>query len=106
MKRSVLIPVVLGATLLGAVDRAQANGRFPASVSVVTRPGNSQDIYVGLTFGMKLSHDDGWTWEWLCESNIGYGGMFAVLPVIALVGLLLHVLGARLQARAALVSAT
>ena len=63
--------------LAAALPRpADANGRYPQSVSVHFQPGNSQRIVVGATFGMLLSEDDGATWRWTCEQNIGYGGIF------------------------------
>lgn len=55
---------------------AAANGRFPTSVSVQFRPGNQQDIYLGVTFGLLISHDDGGEFRWLCEQNVGYEGTF------------------------------
>lgn len=68
------ILVVAAVALFG--DLALANGRFPASVSVQTRPGNSQGIYLGTTFGLLVSQDDGASFHWLCENSIGYGGTF------------------------------
>lgn len=62
------------AAVLGA-GVAHANGRFPQSVSVTFRPGNTSDLYLGTTFGFLISHDDG-HFAWLCEKNIGYEGTF------------------------------
>ncbi len=55
---------------------AHGNGRFPTSVSVAVRPGDHQDIYLGVTFGLLLSHDDGAGFYWVCEQNVGYEGTF------------------------------
>jgi hypothetical protein len=55
---------------------ALANGRRPATVGVYTRPGSSTDIYAAATFGLLISHDDGCSFHWVCEQNIGYGGTF------------------------------
>jgi uncharacterized protein (TIGR03382 family) len=55
---------------------ASANGRPPATVGITTRPGNSTDLYVGTTFGLLISHDDGCSFQWVCEQSIGYGGTF------------------------------
>jgi photosystem II stability/assembly factor-like uncharacterized protein len=68
-----LFAILLAALLPGA---ARANGRYPQSVSIHFQPGNSQRIVVGATFGMLLSEDDGATWRWTCEQNVGYGGIF------------------------------
>jgi MYXO-CTERM domain-containing protein len=55
---------------------AHANGRFPSTVSVSTRPGDADDIYLGATFGLLLSRDDGGHFHWVCEDAIGYSGTF------------------------------
>jgi len=68
-----LIGVLL---LVVASASVHANGRFPSSVSVHFRPGNANDIYLGTTFGLLVSHDDGAGFYWLCEQNIGYQGTF------------------------------
>ena len=49
---------VLAAALAAGAPPAHANGRFPSSMSVAFRPGNHQDIYLGVTFGFLLSHDE------------------------------------------------
>jgi len=73
-------PVLWSATaavaLLLASAPARANGRFPTSVSVSFRPGSTQDIYLGVTYGFLISHDDGASFRWLCEQNVGYEGTF------------------------------
>ena len=55
---------------------AAANGRFPSSRSISFRPGSPDDLYLGATFGLLLSHDDGARWYWTCEQNVGYEGTF------------------------------
>ncbi|HEY0195838.1 MAG TPA: sialidase family protein, partial [Kofleriaceae bacterium] len=37
---------------------------------------NDQEIAVGLTFGLLLSHDAGKTWVWICEDAFPYQGMY------------------------------
>lgn len=61
---------------VAAATPAWANGRFPASTNVVTRPGDADDIYLAITFGLLISRDDGAHFHWVCESNIGYSGNF------------------------------
>ena len=72
--RRVVVAAVVAAVLWPAL--ARANGRFPASVSVAVRPGDRDDIYLGTTFGLLISHDDGATFHWACEDAIGYSGTF------------------------------
>jgi MYXO-CTERM domain-containing protein len=54
---------------------AQANGRPPLTngVDLSNQP---QSLYIATTFGLLISHDDGCTFNWVCEGNIGYGGEF------------------------------
>src|SRR5262245_64959773 len=62
--------------LAAAGQAAWANGRPPATATITFRQGQESDIAVGLTFGLLLSHDGGATWEWICETAIGYGGPY------------------------------
>lgn len=64
------------ALVVAAPRLARANGRFPASVNVMGRAGEPDDVYVALTFGLLISHDDGRTYAWTCEQNVGYGGVY------------------------------
>jgi len=68
---------------------AHANGRFPGTSTIAFRPGSTQDIAVGVTFGLVLSHDGGTTWQWMCESAVGYGGVYDPLYVYRASGKLL-----------------
>jgi len=75
MRRAALAGIAL-ALVAGGARPGHANGRFPISVSVETRPGSTSDLYLGTTFGLLISHDDGAGFYWLCEQNIGYQGTF------------------------------
>jgi uncharacterized protein (TIGR03382 family) len=55
---------------------AHANGRPPVTNGVFFRPGDNDSIYVRTTFGLLVSRDNGCSFRWTCEQNIGYGGMF------------------------------
>lgn len=69
--------VLVALAVLAAVpDDAAANGRPPQSVKLRFRPGNSQDMLLGVTFGLMVSHDDAATWRWICESAVGFEGTF------------------------------
>jgi hypothetical protein len=65
-----------GLALLLAATVAHANGRPPLTNGIHFRPGDPHSLYVATTFGLLISHDDGCTFDWVCESNIGYGGPF------------------------------
>src|SRR5262249_10349802 len=55
---------------------ALGNGRAPLTNGVHFRPGDNHSLYVATTFGLLISHDDGCTFRWVCEQNLGYGGTF------------------------------
>jgi hypothetical protein len=55
---------------------ALGNGRAPLTNGVHFRPGDNQSLYVASTFGLLISHDDGCSFRWVCEQNIGYAGTF------------------------------
>src|SRR4051812_34108880 len=61
----VLVPVV-----------ALANGRAPLTNGVHFQPGDNHTLYVATTFGLLISRDDGCSFRWVCEQNLGYGGTF------------------------------
>lgn len=60
--------------LLAVASTAHANGRPPRTNGVHFRPNDPHSMYVSSTFGLLISHDDGCTMQWVCESNIGFGG--------------------------------
>jgi MYXO-CTERM domain-containing protein len=67
--------VVAVASLLGA-GTASGNGRAPLTNGIHFKPGDPHAMYVASTFGLLVSHDDGCTMNWVCEGNIGYGGVW------------------------------
>lgn len=66
---------VVAALLLGG-GVASANGRPPATNGIHFGVNDDHSIYTATTFGLLVSHDDGCTFNWLCEDDIGYGGVF------------------------------
>ncbi|HEV7557267.1 MAG TPA: hypothetical protein VGO00_17490, partial [Kofleriaceae bacterium] len=62
--------------LLVAGGVAHANGRAPTTNGMYFKPGDAHSLYVRSTFGLLISHDDGCTFDWVCEDNIGYSGNF------------------------------
>lgn len=55
---------------------AFANGRAPITNGVFFHPTDNSTLFVRTTFGVLISHDDGCSFRWVCEQNIGYGGTF------------------------------
>jgi hypothetical protein len=67
--------VLATALLVGSVDRADANGRSPATVSVHPRAGSSTDLAVWTTWGFLISRD-GEGFRWMCENALKVAGVF------------------------------
>jgi MYXO-CTERM domain-containing protein len=61
----------LAASALLAAAPARANGRFPASNTIVFSPSNQDLLMVRTTYGILPSQDYGTTWTWLCEDSLG-----------------------------------
>jgi hypothetical protein len=70
------VAVAVVALALAIPAAASANGRAPLTNGVHFEPGDNQSIYVATTFGLLISHDDGCTFRWVCEQNLGYGGTY------------------------------
>jgi hypothetical protein len=75
--RGVLAGAGLALILAAAGETAaHPNGRFPATTNVHFEPGKTENIYLAVTFGLLKSTDGGKTFRWVCETAIGYGGVF------------------------------
>lgn len=72
--RSVRSLALTAAMLVPAL--ALGNGRPPITNGIQFQPGDERSLYLATTFGLLVSHDDGCTFRWICEQNIGYGGTF------------------------------
>jgi hypothetical protein len=70
MRFAVALACVLAASV------AFANGRGPLTNGITFKPGDAHSLYMRSTFGLFISHDDGCTFNWFCEDNVGYGGSF------------------------------
>src|SRR6476469_3039501 len=69
--------IALAGLLIAALaPSAFANGRAPGTSTIHFREGHEQDIAAGMTFGLLLSHDGGTSWHWMCETAVGYGGLW------------------------------
>lgn len=53
-----------------------ANGRAPITNGVFFHPTDNSSIFIRTTFGIVISHDNGCSFRWVCEQNVGYGGTF------------------------------
>jgi len=71
--RRIALAVLVVAAVAGV---ASANGRAPGTSTIHFRQGHETDIAAGMTFGLLLSHDGGVTWHWMCETAVGYGGLW------------------------------
>jgi hypothetical protein len=67
---------------------AAANGRPPGTSTIHFETGHETNIAAGMTFGLIVSHDNGATWQWICEDAIGYGGIYDPTYVYAATGTL------------------
>jgi len=72
-RQALVSSLAFGAALCFA-SAAQANGRIPASSSLIISPTDPNLMVARVTFGVLLSKDAGKTWDWVCETAIGYSG--------------------------------
>jgi hypothetical protein len=54
---------------------ALANGRFPAASQLVVGPSDPNLLAVRTTFGLLVSRDRGTSFDWVCETALGYSGV-------------------------------
>jgi photosystem II stability/assembly factor-like uncharacterized protein len=90
LRRCFVSGLFLFLALIGIARPARANGRFPASSSVVFDPHDPKTIYVRATFGVLVTRDGGDSWRWICERAIGFSGTedptYVVTPKGTIVG--------------------
>ena len=77
------LALVSGA-LLFASSPAAANGRFPAANQIVFSPTDPDLIVLRASYGVLPSHDNGATWQFLCEESFGVGLTALTNPPIEL----------------------
>ena len=73
-----------GAAALLVSWPAAANGRFPAANQIVFSPSDPEFIVLRASYGIIPSHDNGITWQFLCEDAIGVPPNSIQDPSIAL----------------------
>jgi hypothetical protein len=93
VRRFRLLLIVLTIGFQGA--RARANGALPATIQVLLPATAPKTILVTTNFGLITSTDDGATWQWICEHDlgaqgsayqVGAGGQLLALATAGLVG--------------------
>lgn len=68
---------IAGALALAlSASAAWGNGRPPQTNGVVFAPGDTHSMYVRATFGLLVSHDDGCTFDWICDAAFNVGGTY------------------------------
>src|SRR5215475_8960530 len=76
---------------VAAAGSARANGRFPAANQLVASQTDPNYLVLRTTFGILFSHDQGTTWDWICEKGVGYGGVedpsMGILPSGVIAGI-------------------
>jgi hypothetical protein len=72
VKRARRIGLAIGCALGLTPAAASANGRLPGANQVAISPVDSSTLLTRSTFGLLLSHDRGATWDWVCESALGF----------------------------------
>jgi hypothetical protein len=68
------VKYVAGLAVVLAAAAAYGNGRPPQTSAIYFKPGDMHSLYVRTTFGLFVTHDDGCTMSWVCETNMGIGG--------------------------------
>ena len=63
------------AIVLACPSAARANGRFPATNSLVVAPRDSSFLVLRATYGVLVSKDSGKHWDWVCEQSLGFSGI-------------------------------
>jgi hypothetical protein len=64
--------VLACAVVVGSLGTAFADGPDPGVLSIHFERGDARHIVAGTTFGLLLSDDAGASWQWMCESSLGY----------------------------------
>jgi len=62
--------------LVSMASTAQANGRFPSAGHVEVDPADPAHIVLRATYGLVVTRDGGNRWNWVCEKEMSYGGVW------------------------------
>ncbi len=83
MRRNILFTLTSSAALLFSLPAA-ANGRFPLSNQIVFSATDPNLIVLRTSYGILPSHDNGKTWQYICEDAIGITPSTLADPAVAL----------------------
>ncbi len=78
------LATLAGGALLLVSNPAAANGRFPLANQIVFSPTDPQLIVLRTSYGILPSHDNGKTWQYLCEEALGIGPSTLADPTLGL----------------------
>jgi len=57
-------------------DAARANGRFPSAGHVEVDSADASHIVLRTTYGLLVTRDGGRRWDWVCETALGFSGIW------------------------------
>jgi hypothetical protein len=78
------LAILAGGALLFVSAPAAANGRFPLANQIVFSPTDPNLIVLRTSYGILPSHDNGATWQYVCEGALGIGPSTLLDPSIGL----------------------
>lgn len=73
MHRARMAGLLAVAALAAGPGAARANGRFPATIDVLFKPGDHDVMSLQVTWGVLQTEDGGASWHWMCEDAVGFG---------------------------------
>jgi hypothetical protein len=79
-----LLGIAFGLAALAASSAARANGRYPTANQIAFMPNDPSTMVTRSTFGLLVSHDQGASWDWVCEQALGFS--MAQDPSVGLLG--------------------
>jgi hypothetical protein len=78
------LAILAGGAFLFVSSPAAANGRFPLANQIVFSPTDPQLIVLRTSYGILPSHDNGKTWQYVCEEALGVTASTLADPPIGL----------------------
>jgi hypothetical protein len=78
------LAILAGGALLFVSSPAAANGRFPMANQIVFSSTDPQLIVLRTSYGILPSHDNGKTWQYVCEEALGISSGTLADPPIGL----------------------
>ncbi|WP_437677515.1 WD40/YVTN/BNR-like repeat-containing protein [Sorangium sp. So ce131] len=81
--RALRAAALVAAALTALPSLAAANGVFPSADQLVFDPSDPARAVARMTYGLLTTRDGGASWDWICESAVGYDDTDGVSPPIA-----------------------